>query len=177
METQEQIVASSPVQAVERKATRYADAYARFVLRTSRPPTQAELAAEVGVSRQAVEQLHIKVLFADNAKLCVERTRQKWEALITGGKTAKEIAAETTYSETAVRYAAKRFNLPLKSCRTNAQVRIIEAHKDLTKKLGRLPSKTEFAKWAYPNQKHGVAAATCATAVKLGLEFTDGRKL
>lgn len=165
------------MQAVAGKATRYADAYARFVLRTSRPPTQAELAAEAGVSRQAVEQLHIKVLFADNAKLCVERTRKKWEALIAGGKTAKEIAAESMHTAAAVLAAARKFNLPLKSTRDIQRNRIIAEHKDLTKKLGRLPSKTEFAKWAYPNQKHGVAAATCATAVKLGLEFTDGRSL
>lgn len=166
------------------KVGRYADAWVCLSARLSRAPTKAELAREVGVSRQAVDQSPecAGMVFSRGQDVRPKETRARYEAAIAavvarGVKPTVRAVAE----EMGRGAASVAEGLALRGLKAEPAVRVDEArraeivagHARLTAELGRYPTGVEFVRGVVKKDNSGYVR----WAKVLGLPLSDGRKV
>lgn len=167
------------------KEGRYGGAWASLSARLSRPPTQAELAREVGVSRQAVSaSRECAGLEFSNGRLLGVRwagVRERFLGVVGSLRelgepvTCRSLMGELGLSEGGVRAAANRYGVKLEDGRPHRgrRAELVARYGAVCVELGRLPSGVEFVKLVVGKSN----SSYIRWARVLGLALIDGRKL
>lgn len=172
---------------------RFTTAHAEASRALGRPPSEAELAAHMGVSRERVRQVapSLNVFFTCGRIFDGHKRRQKhdgavraaYERLRSAGQpvVARALAAEAGVSTGSARQIARRQGLVLDDGNAERGKRMMDhekrtdlrrAHAVLSERLGRLPMVLELAEHLEWNR------GTVSTRLREeGLPYSDGRSL